>query len=201
MGSTGQSPMLPPVGTWQQYSDFLCLSFPIYERQGEGVALATPHPKLCDLEDLPGLPEPKPRLYTECRGFGTGRTGHLANCSKLVPHPNRTQAREHQESGAFSSLLSQFGTPIHQMLACCLAMFTQADKVPKTPHPGLGHEPLGSRPLTWGLHVPHSQQHPSREDPSWPAAPTTPALEVGFADPTAQPISQGVGPGPLVHMV
>lgn len=31
--------------------------------------------------------------------------------------------------------------PTPQMLACCLAVSTQADKVPKTPHPGLGHEP------------------------------------------------------------
>lgn len=86
------------------------------------------------------------------------------------------------------------------MPARCLAVLTQADQVPKTPHPGLGHEPLGSRPQP-GVSTCPTASSTHREDPSWPATPMTPALGVGFADPTAEPVSQGLGPGPLVAMV
>lgn len=191
--------MLPPVGTWQQHSGFLCLSFLVYERQGEGVALATAHPKLCDLEDLPASLSPS-LVYTRSAVVwaqaAAGTRGTAASSSRTHHHPSL---------GAPGvccflqpALTVRDPNPPH---AGMLPSSAHTGKVPKTPHPGLGHEPSGSHPLTWGLHVPHSQQHPSREDPSWPAAPTTPALVVGFADPTARPISQGVGPGPLVHVV
>lgn len=95
------------------------------------MASATPHPKLCDLEDLSGLSEPRPRLYTEPHWAPSGL------------HPAGPTPQPHSSLWA-QCLLQPTPTvqdPPPQMLACRLAVSTQADKVPKTPHSGLGHEP------------------------------------------------------------
>lgn len=136
---------------------------------------ATPHPTLCNLEALPSLSEPRPHRAP-------------ADYSVAGPTAYPPQAWERGGSGTFSGLVSQSRTPVCQMLACYLAAPTQAGRVPKAPHPRLGHEPLGSHPLPWGLHVPPASNAPH----PWCG---------GFNDPTARPVAQQVGPGPLVDMV
>lgn len=93
--------------------------------------------------------------------------------------------------GTFPSVISQFRTPIHQMpMGAHAGPSPQAgrevsdvgDEVTEVPGvraravPGLSVIPRlearGDAPPPWAVRVPHSQQHPSCEDPSWPDAPT-----------------------------